>query len=113
MRADETDLTEVVIVLNSDDAVKAFSRGGNVTVGGQLSSTLVRPRNELTRIGGVSVAAGPIGTGGQVNASLANPAPMFSYSRSKGTSRPPSPMLSRHPLSGAQRTAPGPSVYGA
>ncbi|KAL7420738.1 hypothetical protein Q5752_004689 [Cryptotrichosporon argae] len=61
------DLTEVVIVLNSDEAVRAFSRGGNVTVGG-----------------GVSAAAGPIGTGGQVAASLANPAPMFSYSRSKG-----------------------------
>jgi lipid-binding SYLF domain-containing protein len=30
------DITEVVIVLNSDDAVKAFSRGGNVTVGGML-----------------------------------------------------------------------------
>lgn len=30
-----TDLTEVVIVLNSDEAVKAFSRGGNVTVGGK------------------------------------------------------------------------------
>jgi lipid-binding SYLF domain-containing protein len=29
-------LTEVVIVLNSDEAVKAFSRGGNVTVGGEL-----------------------------------------------------------------------------
>jgi len=61
------DLTEVVIVLNSDEAVKAFSRGGNVTVGG-----------------GVSAAAGPIGTGGQISASLANPAPMFSYSKSKG-----------------------------
>ncbi|ORY31823.1 hypothetical protein BCR39DRAFT_525563 [Naematelia encephala] len=61
------DLTEVVIVLNSDEAVKAFSRGGNVTIGG-----------------GVSAAAGPIGTGGSVNASIANPAPMFSYSRSKG-----------------------------
>jgi lipid-binding SYLF domain-containing protein len=31
------DLTEVVIVLNSDEAVKAFSRGGNVTVGGEIS----------------------------------------------------------------------------
>ena len=30
-------MTEVVIVLNSDEAVKAFSRGGNVTVGGKLS----------------------------------------------------------------------------
>ena len=29
-------MTEVVIVLNSDEAVKAFSRGGNVTVGGGL-----------------------------------------------------------------------------
>lgn len=55
------------MVLNSDEAVKAFSRGGNVTIGGS-----------------VSAAAGPIGTGGQINASLVNPAPIFSYSRSKG-----------------------------
>lgn len=61
------DMTEIVIVLNSEEAVKAFSRGGNVTLGGT-----------------VSVAAGPIGTGGAVNGSLVNPAPMFSYSRSKG-----------------------------
>lgn len=57
------------MVLNSDEAVKAFSRGGNVTIGGS-----------------VSAAAGPIGTGGQINASLVNPAPIFSYSRSKGKS---------------------------
>lgn len=61
------DITEVVIILNTDQAVKAFSRGGNVTLGG-----------------GISVSAGPIGTGGQIAASLANPAPMYSYSRSKG-----------------------------
>ncbi|TYJ58339.1 hypothetical protein B9479_000885 [Cryptococcus floricola] len=61
------DMTEVVMVLNSDEAVKAFARGGNVTVGG-----------------GISAAAGPLGTGGQVASSLANPAPVFSYSRSKG-----------------------------
>ena len=30
-------MTEVVIVLNSEEAVKAFSRGGNVTVGGEHS----------------------------------------------------------------------------
>lgn len=30
------------------------------------------------------MSAGPIGTGGQIAASLANPAPMYSYSRSKG-----------------------------
>lgn len=55
------------MILNSDEAVKAFSRGGNVTIGGSISA-----------------AAGPIGTGGQVAASMVNPAPIFSYSRSKG-----------------------------
>ncbi|KIJ53514.1 hypothetical protein M422DRAFT_25383 [Sphaerobolus stellatus SS14] len=61
------DVTDFVIVLNSEDAVKAFSIGGNVTIGGNISA-----------------AAGPIGTGGSVQASLAHPAPMFSYSKSKG-----------------------------
>src|SRR5262249_10598033 len=37
-------VTEYVMVLNTDEAVKAFSRGGNVTLGGD-----------------VSVAAGPVG----------------------------------------------------
>ncbi len=58
-----------MIVLNSEDAVRAFSLGGNVTIGGNISAT-----------------AGPIGTGGSVQASLAHPAPMFSYSKSKGAS---------------------------
>lgn len=56
-----------MIVLNSEEAVRAFSIGGNVTVGGNISAS-----------------AGPIGTGGSVQASLAHPAPMFSYSKSKG-----------------------------
>ncbi|EEB93454.1 hypothetical protein MPER_07883 [Moniliophthora perniciosa FA553] len=64
------DITDFVIVLNSEDAVRAFSIGGNVTIGGNISA-----------------AAGPIGTGGSVQASLAHPAPMFSYSKSKGTPR--------------------------
>lgn len=55
------------MILNSEEAVRAFSRGGNVTIGGSISA-----------------AAGPIGTGGQVAASMVNPAPIFSYSRSKG-----------------------------
>ena len=63
------DLTEFVIVLNSEDAVRAFSMGGNVTIGGNVSAT-----------------AGPIGTGAAVQATLAHPAPMFSYSKSKGAS---------------------------
>jgi len=61
------DITDFVVVLNSVDAVRAFSIGGNVTIGGNISA-----------------AAGPIGTGGSVQASLAHPAPMFSYSKSKG-----------------------------
>jgi lipid-binding SYLF domain-containing protein len=61
------DITDFVIVLNSEDAVRAFSIGGNVTIGGNISA-----------------AAGPIGTGGSLQASLAHPAPMFSYSKSKG-----------------------------
>ncbi|TFK24918.1 SH3 domain-containing protein [Coprinopsis marcescibilis] len=61
------DVTDFVIVLNSEDAVRAFSLGGNVTIGGNIAAT-----------------AGPIGTGGSVQASLAHPAPMFSYSKSKG-----------------------------
>lgn len=55
------------MVLNSDSAVRAFSHGGNVTIGG-----------------GIAATAGPIGTGGQISGSLVNPAPIFSYSRSKG-----------------------------
>lgn len=61
------DITDFVVVLNSEEAVRAFSMGGNVTVGGNFSAT-----------------AGPIGTGGAVQASLAHPAHMFSYSKSKG-----------------------------
>ncbi|KAG8969176.1 hypothetical protein FRC03_004129 [Tulasnella sp. 419] len=61
------DVTEFVIVLNSEDAVRAFSLGGNVTIGGNISAS-----------------AGPLGTGAAVQASLASPAPMFSYSKSKG-----------------------------
>ncbi|KAM0786304.1 hypothetical protein ACM66B_001782 [Microbotryomycetes sp. NB124-2] len=61
------DLSEFVVVLNSSDAVAAFAKGGNVTIGGQLTA-----------------AAGPIGVGGAVNTALNKPAPMFTYSKSKG-----------------------------
>jgi len=61
------DITDFVIVLNTEDAVRAFSLGGNVTIGGNISAS-----------------AGPIGTGGSVQATLAHPAYMFSYSKSKG-----------------------------
>ncbi|KDE06359.1 hypothetical protein MVLG_03267 [Microbotryum lychnidis-dioicae p1A1 Lamole] len=61
------DLSEFVIVLNSTEAVNAFAKGGNLTLGGALSA-----------------AAGPIGVGGAVNTAIINPAPMFTYSKSKG-----------------------------
>ncbi|SAM76969.1 related to YSC84-protein involved in the organization of the actin cytoskeleton [Ustilago bromivora] len=61
------DITEFVIVMNSEDAVKAFAHAGNLTIGGSLSA-----------------AAGPIGTGGAINAAIRDPAPLFTYSRSKG-----------------------------
>ena len=82
------DITDFVIVLNSEEAVRAFAMGGNVTIGGNISA-----------------AAGPIGTGGAVQASLAHPAPMFSYSKSKGMSVPylsPIP-LAVSPLGAAQK----------
>lgn len=61
------DISEFVVVLNSADAVSAFAKGGNLTIGGQLAA-----------------AAGPIGMGSAVNTALVRPAPMFTYSKSRG-----------------------------
>jgi len=58
-------VTDFVIVLNTDAAVQAFSRGGNVTIGVDLSA-----------------AAGPVG---RTAAGAVMPrAAVYSYSRSKG-----------------------------
>src|SRR3982075_2542917 len=57
--------TDFVFVLNNRDAVRAFSRGGNVTLGADAS-----------------VAAGPVGRDAQV--ALAPKAAIYSYSRTKG-----------------------------
>jgi lipid-binding SYLF domain-containing protein len=59
------EVTEYVLVLNTDEAVRAFSRGGNVTLGGD-----------------VSVAAGPVGRTASV--AVTPVAAVYSYSRSKG-----------------------------
>jgi lipid-binding SYLF domain-containing protein len=59
------EVTEYVIVLNTDEAVRAFSRGGNVTLGVDLS-----------------VAAGPVGR--TVGAAVTPVAAVYSYSRSQG-----------------------------
>ena len=51
----DMDITDFVGVLNSEEAVRAFSLGGNVTVGGNISASV-----------------GPTSTGGAVQASLAD-----------------------------------------
>ncbi len=58
-------VSEVVIVLNSPAAVEAFSGGGNVTLGGNLSITV-----------------GPVGRDAEARLSLQSV--MYSYSRSIG-----------------------------
>lgn len=58
-------ITDFVVVLNTADAVDAFSRGGNVTLGGALS-----------------VAAGPVGR--TAEGAVTPLAAVYTYSRSKG-----------------------------
>ena len=59
------EVTDFVFVLNNDAAVRAFSRGGNVTLGADAS-----------------VAAGPVGRAAEAN--VVPRAAIYSYSRSKG-----------------------------
>ena len=59
------EVSEFVIVLNTPAAIDAFARGGNVTLGGNLT-----------------VAAGPVGRSAE--GSVALQAAMYSYSRSQG-----------------------------
>jgi len=58
-------VTEFVIILNTPDAVKAFSQGGNVSLGADLS-----------------VAAGPVGR--EASADILPMAAVYTYSRSQG-----------------------------
>jgi SH3 domain-containing YSC84-like protein 1 len=58
-------VSEVVMVLNTDDAVRAFSREGNVTLGADLSA-----------------AAGPVGR--TLQAAVAPMAAVYTYSLSQG-----------------------------
>jgi SH3 domain-containing YSC84-like protein 1 len=59
------EVTDFVIVLNNDAAVRAFSKGGNVTLGADAS-----------------VAAGPVGRAAE--ADVTPKAAIYTYSRSKG-----------------------------
>jgi SH3 domain-containing YSC84-like protein 1 len=58
-------VTEFVIILNTDEAVRAFSHGGNVSLGADLS-----------------VAAGPVGRSAE--AGITPVAAVYTYSRSQG-----------------------------
>jgi len=68
------EMTDFVMVLNSRDAVKTFTKGGNVTLGGNLS-----------------VAAGPVGrtAEGAGSLSLGHAAAIFSYNLLSGQVSPP------------------------
>jgi lipid-binding SYLF domain-containing protein len=68
------EITDFVIVLNTDDAVKAFSMGGNVTLGG---SDVLIPGN-------LSIAAGPVGRSAEAAGTIGKLAPIYSYSKTKG-----------------------------
>ena len=59
------EVSELVIVLNTPEAVNAFAKGGNVTLGA-----------------GMSIAAGPVGR--TVEGSVTLQAAMYTYSRSQG-----------------------------
>ena len=59
------DITEFVMILNTPAAVEAFSKQGNVTLGGNMS-----------------VSAGPVGRSAE--ASVALQSAVYSYSRSQG-----------------------------
>lgn len=58
-------VAELVFVLNTPEAVAAFSRGGNVTIGGELSA-----------------AAGPVGR--NLEAAVTPMAAIYTYSRTQG-----------------------------
>jgi lipid-binding SYLF domain-containing protein len=59
------ELTDFVIVLNNESAVRAFAKGGNVTLGADAS-----------------VAAGPVGRAAEADVTAR--AAIYTYSRSKG-----------------------------
>ena len=60
-------MTDFVIVLNSQAAVDAFSRNGNVTLGGNIS-----------------VAAGPIGRNVEGDVTVKSVSAVYTYSKTRG-----------------------------
>ena len=60
-------VTDFVIILNTKNAVDAFSKGGNLTLGGNFT-----------------VAVGPMGRNAEADVSVRSPAAIYTYSKTKG-----------------------------
>ncbi|XP_069132829.1 SH3 domain-containing YSC84-like protein 1 [Argopecten irradians] len=61
------EVTDFVIILNSRSSVEAFSKGGNLTLGGNFS-----------------IAAGPLGRNLEADIAVRSPAAIYTYSKTKG-----------------------------
>ncbi|XP_041365917.1 SH3 domain-containing YSC84-like protein 1 [Gigantopelta aegis] len=61
------EVTDFVIILNSQTAVDAFSKGGNLTLGGNFT-----------------IAAGPLGRNLEGDVSVRSPSAIYTYSKTKG-----------------------------
>ena len=60
-------MTDFVIILNSQAAVDAFSKGGNLTLGGNFT-----------------IAVGPLGRNMEGDVAMRSPAAIYTYSKTKG-----------------------------
>lgn len=60
-------MTDFVIILTTRSAVDAFSKGGNLTLGGNFT-----------------IAAGPLGRNLEGDISIRSPAAIYTYSKTKG-----------------------------
>ncbi len=60
-------MTDFVIILNKRAAIEAFSKGGNLTLGGNFT-----------------VAAGPVGRNMEGDIAVRSPAAIYTYSKTKG-----------------------------
>ena len=60
-------VTDFVIILNKRSAVEAFSKGGNLTLGGNFT-----------------IAAGPLGRNMEGDISVRSPAAIYTYSKTQG-----------------------------
>uniref|UniRef100_A0A2C9K6X8 Ysc84 actin-binding domain-containing protein n=1 Tax=Biomphalaria glabrata TaxID=6526 RepID=A0A2C9K6X8_BIOGL len=61
------EVTDFVIILNTKSAVDAFSKGGNLTLGGNFT-----------------IAAGPLGRNIEGDVAVRSPAAIYTYSKTKG-----------------------------